>query len=199
MEKRPRRHRAVARALVVRGAVASLPAFLSGSFLATSCRPPAAPFAVLEPPVGRSRRHRSCRRFRRASSCRTRPQTSPFRSSFLLSALRGGLDRCGVVVACGATSAPSAICFRGATPTPSLPWFFWVAVEGSEAPSAIDAPDKNPAPFGRSVQVRPPVWQSVPGGFVRSSLRHAPPRTPLRYALHTLPALRPPQAAAMRQ
>ena len=34
---------------VVRTAVASLPAFLSGSFLATSCRPPATPFALSEP------------------------------------------------------------------------------------------------------------------------------------------------------
>jgi len=80
MERAPRTGRASARALVVRGAVASLPAFLSGSFLATSCRPPAAPFAVLSPPVGRSRRHRSYRRFRRASSCRTRPQTLALRS-----------------------------------------------------------------------------------------------------------------------
>lgn len=58
--KRPRRHRAVARALVVRGAFRVGVAFLSGSFVATSCRPsPPLHFVVLEPPVGRSRRHRS--------------------------------------------------------------------------------------------------------------------------------------------
>lgn len=77
-QKRPRRHRAVARAVVVRGAFRVGVAFLSASFLGTSCRPsPPLHFAVLEPPVGRSRRHRSCRRFRRASSYRTRPQTLP--------------------------------------------------------------------------------------------------------------------------
>lgn len=51
-------------------------------------------------------------------------------------------------------------------------------------------------PVGQEVFRRPTVRQSVPGGSVRASLHHAPPRTPLRYALHTLPAFRPPQAAA---
>ena len=38
---------------------------------------------------------------------------------------------------------------------------------------------------------RPAVWQSVTGRFSRASLRDALPRTPLRYALHTLPVFRP--------
>lgn len=102
---RPRRIRAVARAVVMRGAFRVGGAFLSGSFLATSCRPsPPLHFAVLEPGVGCSR----CRQSRQ-----TQPQTSPLRSSFLLTPFRGALVRCGVGVACGATSAPSAIVFEG--------------------------------------------------------------------------------------
>lgn len=67
-----------------------VPALLSGSFLATSCRPPATPFVVLEPPVGRSRP-----RFAWDAAA------NPSGSSFLLTCGAGSL-RSGV---CGRVSA----------------------------------------------------------------------------------------------
>lgn len=58
----------VGRSLVFRPA-------LGGSFLATSLRPPAAPFAVLEPPVGRP--SAALAAALAAASRQTRPQTLP--------------------------------------------------------------------------------------------------------------------------
>lgn len=180
--KRPRRSRAVARALVVRGAFRVGVAFLSGSFLATSCRPsPPLHFAVLEPGVGCSR----CRQSRQ-----TQPQTSPLRSSFLLTPFRGALVRCGVGVACGATRAPSAICFEGCHTHASAFSGFLGGCRKFGSARAIDAPDKKPAAAGGSTEASA---SGPPECSVRCSLRSLPPQASLRSPLHTLAALRPSQ------
>lgn len=71
--------------------------------------------------------------------------------------------------------------------------FFGVAGDSPGAPSVSACQTGSQPPQAGAKTLRPPDSQSVPGGFVRASLRHAPPRTSLRSALHTLAALRPSQ------
>ena len=132
-------------------------------------RTPIAPLGHSLRCVGGGRRVLSCRRssvaFGRASLT---PSSAP--PSY----------RCGV---CGRARAASAFgdFKRGCPPTPPLRPFLRVAVDRSEAPSGIHAPSTKSAPFGRGGQVRPPVWQSVPGGSCLAiclpRLRSASPST----------------------
>ena len=62
---------------------------------------------------------------------------------------------------------------RGATPTPPLSADFWVAGEGSEAPSGIDAPDRKSAAAGGSREASA-SGQPECSGVLRSCLTSQP-------------------------
>jgi hypothetical protein len=140
-ERAPRTGRARPRAVVVRGAVAGLPAFLSGSFprhivqaSSRSLRGVGAGRRLLPLPLRRQ----------------TQPQTPSFRSSCLLTALRGALVTLRRGWAERRRSSAFGDCFEGAPTHAFASPFFGVAGDRSGVPSVIDAPERKPAAAGGS-------------------------------------------------
>ena len=148
-----------------------------GSFLARESLPSATPFAVLAAVV--------------ASSPANAPSSLCGRAS-LVSSVRSSLVTLRRGWACGATLAPSAIFKRDAHPRLRLDHF-----EGGCRKFGSSIWNRRAIPKVSSLRSK---WFGEASSLAECSgwlvPRHLPPQTPLRCALHTLPALRPPQAAA---
>jgi hypothetical protein len=154
------------------------------------CRRPSAAPAVTAPIVAFVVPHHAGRGRRPLRSVPVVPRST---------ALQGGLVRCGVVVACGATLAPSAICFEGChTHASALSGFFGSLSQVRKLQPGSTLQTRSQPPQAGARKLRPPDSQSVPGCFVRASLRSLPPQASLRSPLHTLAALRPSQGSAPR-
>ena len=142
--------------------------------------------------VGAGRRVLSCRR----SAAAADPRLSPLAVAWAPSAAPPALRSRRREWACGATaSAFGGFFLGGAHSRLRLDHYFGVAGEGDNDPCAGNAPVKELAPSGRrnfKCGLRADIV--FRGAFARSSLRHPPPRTSLRFAPphHA----RPPAAAS---
>lgn len=99
------------------------------------------------------------------------------RQALFIPPCRAGWFRCGGCERVAPLLRLRRLFLRGATPTPPLSWFFWVAVEGSEAPTGIDAPERKSAAAGGSKKLRAAFAPNPGSGIVFRFVPH----------LHTMP------------
>jgi hypothetical protein len=118
--------------------------------------------------------------------------SAPLRSFLAPLHSRAGSFRSGVAGRAAPRSAPSAIVFRGAHPR--LRFSVYRGGWRRFGSSIRNRRSRQEVSSLRSIRSGEAYGLAECCGWLVP--RHAPPRTPLRSALHTLPALRPPQAAA---